>query len=272
MRALLPQPAGAVVGRVERVADRVVITASAAGTQASCPRCATAATRVHSRYGRRVADAPISGVPVVIELSVRRFFCDHPVCPKRTFAEQIPGLTSRYARRSLGLGRMLAAVGLALAGRAGARLGAGLGLLTERACIWYGSFGNRPGRCVLVREPDSSNAYDLALFTLDPTATPAQIVERYAIRWSIEPANAVGKQQMGVGLERLGEESPRAQFFAASRRLMLDLLHGRTNTTARLVGLAVAASERAGLADAWMVIESMKSYAAVQPVTGPRAR
>ena len=113
MRALLPQLAGAVVGRVERVADRVVITASAAGTQASCPRCATAATRVHSRYERRVADAPISGVPVVIELGVRRFFCDHPVCPKRTFAEQIPGLTSRYARRSLGLGQMLAAVGLA---------------------------------------------------------------------------------------------------------------------------------------------------------------
>ena len=132
MRALLPQLAGAVVERVERVADRVVITASVAGTQASCPRCATAATRVHSRYERRVADAPISGVPVVIELGVRRFFCDHPVCPKRTFAEQVSGLTSRYARRSPGLGRMLAAVGLALAGRAGARLGDELGLLTGR--------------------------------------------------------------------------------------------------------------------------------------------
>ena len=70
------------------------------------------------------------------------------------------------------------------------------------ACIWYGSFGNTPGRCVLVRELGSTNAYDLALFTLDQTATPAQIVERYAMRWSIEPANAVGKQQMGVGQAR----------------------------------------------------------------------
>jgi tetratricopeptide (TPR) repeat protein len=70
-------------------------------------------------------------------------------------------------------------------------------------------------------------------------------------------------------LERLGEESPRAQFFAASRRLMLDLLRGRTDTAARLVELAVAASERAGLADAWMVVESMKGYAAVQ--AGDRA-
>ena len=116
--------------RVERVADRVVIAARAAGARADCPRCGIAAARVHSRYRRRVADAPISGVPVVIELGVRRFFCDHPGCPKRTFAEQISGLTSRYARRSPGLGRMLAAVGLALAGRAGARLAAGLGLPT----------------------------------------------------------------------------------------------------------------------------------------------
>ena len=74
--------------------------------------------------------------------------------------------------------------------------------LAERACIWYGSFGNTPGRCVLVREPGSSNAYDLALFTLDQTATPERVVERYAVRWSIEPANAVGKQQMGVGQAR----------------------------------------------------------------------
>src|SRR6266498_1884455 len=35
-------------------------------------------------------------------------------------------------------------------------------------CIWYGSFGNAEGRCVLVRDEDSAKAYDLALFTLDP--------------------------------------------------------------------------------------------------------
>jgi hypothetical protein len=74
--------------------------------------------------------------------------------------------------------------------------------LAERACLWYGSFGNTVGRCVLLRELGSANAYDLALFTLDQNATPEQIVERYAIRWSIEPANAVGKQQVGVGQAR----------------------------------------------------------------------
>jgi hypothetical protein len=70
------------------------------------------------------------------------------------------------------------------------------------ACIWYGSFGNTPGRCVLVRDDDSTKAYDLALFTVDPVATAAEVIERYAIRWSIEPSNANGKQQMGVGQAR----------------------------------------------------------------------
>jgi hypothetical protein len=74
--------------------------------------------------------------------------------------------------------------------------------LAEVPCIWYGSFGNVAGRCVLVRDEDSGKAYDLALFTLDAAATTAQAVERYAVRWSIEPSNATGKQQMGVGQAR----------------------------------------------------------------------
>jgi hypothetical protein len=69
-------------------------------------------------------------------------------------------------------------------------------------CIWYGSFGNTQGRCVLVKEADSTKAYDMALFTLDTDATAVDVVQRYATRWSIEPANATSKQQMGVGQAR----------------------------------------------------------------------
>src|SRR5262249_29446254 len=53
--------------------------------------------------------------------------------------------------------------------------------LADVACIWYGSFGNAPGRCVLVREENSAKAYDLALFTFDNQASAAQIVARYAV-------------------------------------------------------------------------------------------
>ena len=36
--------------------------------------------------------------------------------------------------------------------------------LAQVTCIWYGSFGNTSGRCVLVRELGSTKAYDLAPF------------------------------------------------------------------------------------------------------------
>ena len=65
-------------------------------------------------------------------LRVRRFFCDNPVCPARTFAEQITGLSSAYARRTPVLMGMLAAIALALAGRAGARLARVLGMSVGR--------------------------------------------------------------------------------------------------------------------------------------------
>jgi hypothetical protein len=64
-------------------------------------------------------------------------------------------------------------------------------------------------------------------------------------------------------LEVLGEESSRAMFFAASRRLTLDLMRGRTDTAAELVAVASRASETAGLADGWLVVSSMRGYAAV---------
>ena len=37
-------------------------------------------TRVHSRYRRHVADLPVSGRPIAVWLTVRRFFCDHVDC------------------------------------------------------------------------------------------------------------------------------------------------------------------------------------------------
>jgi hypothetical protein len=52
-----------------------------------------------------------------------------------TFAEQAEGLTGRYLRRSLPLLGMLAQVALALAGRAGARLAAMLGMPVDRTTL-----------------------------------------------------------------------------------------------------------------------------------------
>ena len=65
--------------------------------------------------------------------------------------------------------------------------------------LWHGSFKTAPGRVVLVRDPGSPKPYELGLFTLDTSADPAAIAERYSWRWPIEPSNATGKQTLGVG-------------------------------------------------------------------------
>ncbi|MDJ0465975.1 transposase family protein [Streptomyces sp. H27-C3] len=69
----------------------------------SCPGCGVESVRVHSRYQRRVKDCAVGGQPVVVELTVRRLFCDQDSCPRRTFVEQVDGLTVRYGRYTPGL-------------------------------------------------------------------------------------------------------------------------------------------------------------------------
>ena len=132
---LLPHLAGTVAEKAELAGRRLCIWARARAEQASCPACGRFSGRVHSRYQRRLADAAIGGRPVLIRLTVRRFFCPAPDCPVITFAEQVEGLTVRYARRTPPLAQMLTAVALALAGRAGARLAPLLGLLAGRSSM-----------------------------------------------------------------------------------------------------------------------------------------
>jgi transposase len=90
---------------------------------------------VHNRYQRRLADAAVGGRRVAIVLRVRLFVCQNRGCPVRRYAEQVTGLTARHARGSTGLRGMLEAIGLALAGRAAARLAARLGLPTSRTTL-----------------------------------------------------------------------------------------------------------------------------------------
>ena len=91
--------------------------------------------RVHSRYRRQLADTASGCQEVLIDLQARRFFCGNDACAKATFAEQVPGLTSRYGRRTCGLQTALQAVALALGGRAGARLTSRLACSASRSTL-----------------------------------------------------------------------------------------------------------------------------------------
>jgi transposase len=117
---LLPHLAGVTVDRFERTAGGLRISGQSRAGEAARGGCGQKSERIHSRYERRLVDTAIGGGPVQLRLRVRRFFCDIAECPTRTFAEQITGLTTPYARRTPLVRRTLETIGLALAGRAGA--------------------------------------------------------------------------------------------------------------------------------------------------------
>src|SRR5712691_7722278 len=132
---LFPHLRGLRVERIGPPGAGVVIEARPAAPGAACPACGAWSSRVHSGYVRTVQDGPAGGRPVVIRLAVRRLFCRNPACAVVTFAEQAGGLTGRYLRRSLPLLGLPGQVGLALAGRAGSRLAAALGIAVHRTTL-----------------------------------------------------------------------------------------------------------------------------------------
>ena len=71
---LLPHLSGLVIEGVHDQDDGVRIEARVRAERMACPGCERGSDRVHSRYRRRLADAPIGAQTVVIQLRVRRFF------------------------------------------------------------------------------------------------------------------------------------------------------------------------------------------------------
>jgi hypothetical protein len=68
-------------------------------------------------------------------------------------------------------------------------------------CLWYGPFHTRPVVIMLIRKPDRSDGFDVALASTDATASPAELIARYDSRWTIETAHQEAKAH-GVGEAR----------------------------------------------------------------------
>ena len=68
-------------------------------------------------------------------------------------------------------------------------------------CLWPSVFGTRAVTVVLIRDR-SAAGHDLALVTTDTAATAAQVIGRYATRWSIEVAIEDARQIFGAGQAR----------------------------------------------------------------------
>ncbi|WP_419826435.1 ISL3 family transposase [Sphingomonas sp.] len=124
-------PDGFAVRDVHADGAAVMITVRSTQRGATCPVCGVEARRVHSRYVRNLADLPISGRAVRLQVDARRFRCDEERCTRRIFAERTVALAP-WSRRTVRLDALAHHLGLALGGRPGASLARRLVLPVSR--------------------------------------------------------------------------------------------------------------------------------------------
>ncbi|WP_425315458.1 transposase family protein [Streptomyces viridochromogenes] len=67
-----------------------------------CPDCRKQAGHIHSSYQRTLDERPLSSRRVIVRLPLRRYFCDRKSCSRKTFVEQVPGLSERPRRSTTG--------------------------------------------------------------------------------------------------------------------------------------------------------------------------
>jgi transposase len=110
--------------------DGPVIWLEAEGSaeRGDCPTCGAPSAQLHDRYVRRPFDRPWHGRGVRLRLTVRRFRCATPACPRQAFAEDCGPALARYARRTVAAAAVLLRFAIAAGGEAGARLAQAVGL------------------------------------------------------------------------------------------------------------------------------------------------
>jgi transposase len=106
----------------------IVVQAQSRRTSACCPHCGLPSHGVHSYYQRSLWEQPTAGRPVHLRVVVHRCRCRNRACEAATLAEPLSDLAERFARRTSAQEQAIQRVGLALGGRAGARVAVCLGL------------------------------------------------------------------------------------------------------------------------------------------------
>ena len=105
--------------QVDDITAQITLRVQSTQTRAPCPLCATPARRIHSDYGRTLADLPWAQYRVCLQLRVRKWLCRNRACPRRIFTERLPTVAAPWARRTLRLAQRLITSAWRSAGRLG---------------------------------------------------------------------------------------------------------------------------------------------------------
>jgi transposase len=133
--SLFSLPEGMLVEQIQITKDSIVVEVVATSLTSRCPLCSEASESIHCHYRRVLRDVPCAGRRVQLFLTVRKFSCRNPLCPRKVFAERIPTFMEPWARMTIRYCQQITSIGLATCGKGGARLAARLGMQTTRQTI-----------------------------------------------------------------------------------------------------------------------------------------
>jgi transposase len=128
LSSLLLLPDDMVIEAVYPTKTHLTVQVACTLKSASCPLCQQSSERIHGSYGRTVADVPCGGRRVTLALTVRKFVCRTPDCPRKIFTERLSALVQSYARMTNRLSELLQTLGFATCGELGERVAPKLGM------------------------------------------------------------------------------------------------------------------------------------------------
>src|SRR6266404_3190715 len=135
LSSILHLPAGITITSVHPSATELVVGVVCHAPSMSCPECHQPSTRIHGNYQRTVADLPCTGRIVILLLTVRKFVCSTPTCPRKIFTERLAGLVESYGRMTPRLIALVQALGLAAGGQMGTRQADRTGIATSPSTL-----------------------------------------------------------------------------------------------------------------------------------------
>jgi transposase len=136
---LLPLPEGMLIDEIQIIENGLLIAVIATHPTSCCPLCSETSDAIQSHYRRVLRDAPCAGRQVQLMLTVRRFYCRNPYCPRKVFTERLPAFVEPWARMTIRSCQQLTSIGLATCGKEGTRLAARLGIQQGFTVFWPSS-------------------------------------------------------------------------------------------------------------------------------------
>jgi transposase len=104
------------------------------------PVCGQQSSSRHNSYIRTLRDLCAQGRPVSIQARLTRRRCRNDRCDRRIFAERLPTLATRFARRTARLAGIVELFGHSVGGRPSERLMARLGMPVSDTTILSSTF------------------------------------------------------------------------------------------------------------------------------------